>query len=130
MAPVSKHQLSVCTKEALRQIYNNNTKDACWNKTPQPDESSNRSLPATYFQKENYCFTQRQERPFECPVGNKYYIGNATRCRVGCCINNTSDAGGFIYPVPDGTPPSRRGRKTEKFSFDLVRRRVRFVVLT
>uniref|UniRef100_A0A6B0V854 Putative secreted metalloprotease n=1 Tax=Ixodes ricinus TaxID=34613 RepID=A0A6B0V854_IXORI len=104
MAPLSKPQLSECTKEAMRQSYNNNKKETCWNKTPKPDESSNGNLPATYFQKQNYCFTQHQQRPFKCPEGNKNYITNATRCRVGCCINNTSDARGFIYPVPDGTP--------------------------
>uniref|UniRef100_A0A0K8R544 Putative metalloprotease n=1 Tax=Ixodes ricinus TaxID=34613 RepID=A0A0K8R544_IXORI len=103
MAPVSRPQLSECTKEALRQSYNNNRKETCWNKTPKPDESSNGSLPAAYFQKENYCFAWHELRVFKCPEGNENYITNATRCLVGCCINNTTDARGWKYSVPDGT---------------------------
>ncbi|XP_042147240.1 venom metalloproteinase 2-like [Ixodes scapularis] len=108
MAPryLSRPQgLSECTKEALRQQYNNNTiKDACWKKTLKPDASSNRSLPVTYFQTEDYCSTRHSHRVFKCPEGNKYHVANATKCSMGCCVNNTKEAGGFKYSVPDGTP--------------------------
>ncbi|CAN7981689.1 unnamed protein product [Ixodes pacificus] len=106
MATVGRPRgLSQCTKEALIQQYNNNTnKDVCWKKTLKADASSNWSLPATYFQRENYCSTRDPRRVFKCPEGNQYYVANATKCSIGCCKYNTTEAGGFTYPVPDGTP--------------------------
>ncbi|XP_042147239.1 uncharacterized protein LOC115326985 [Ixodes scapularis] len=101
----SPRGLSECTKEVLRQQYNNNTmKDVCWKKTPKPDVSSNRSLPATYFKAENYCSTRHSHGVFKCPEGNKYHVANATECFMGCCLNNTVNARGFRYELPDGTP--------------------------
>ncbi|KAM7306570.1 A disintegrin and metalloproteinase with thrombospondin motifs 5-like [Ixodes scapularis] len=108
MAPTSlssPRDLSECTKEVLRQQYNNNTnKDVCWKKTLKPDASSNWSLPVTYFQTEDYCSTRDSHRGFKCPEGNKYHVANATECFIGCCVNNTKEASGFKYSVPDGTP--------------------------
>ncbi|CAN7981687.1 unnamed protein product, partial [Ixodes pacificus] len=96
--------LSECSKEALRQQYNNNiNKDVCWKNTPKPDASSKWSLPATYFQRENYCATRHPMRVFECSEGNTYHVANATECFMGCCVNNTEDASGRKYSVPDGT---------------------------
>uniref|UniRef100_A0A6B0V8V5 Putative secreted metalloprotease n=1 Tax=Ixodes ricinus TaxID=34613 RepID=A0A6B0V8V5_IXORI len=101
----SPRALSECTKEVLRQQYNNNTiTDACWKKTLKPDVSSVWSLPATYFRKENYCSTRHSHRVFQCPEGNPNYVADATKCSMGCCVNNTKEARGFKYSVPDGTP--------------------------
>ncbi|XP_042148057.1 uncharacterized protein LOC121832971 [Ixodes scapularis] len=101
----SPRGLSECTKEVLRQQYNNNTiNDVCWKKTPKPDVSSNWSLPATYFEAENYCSTRHSHRVFKCPEGNPNHVANATECFMGCCVNNTVDARGFQYELPDGTP--------------------------
>uniref|UniRef100_A0A6B0V9Q4 Putative secreted metalloprotease n=1 Tax=Ixodes ricinus TaxID=34613 RepID=A0A6B0V9Q4_IXORI len=106
MATVSGPRgLSECTKEAFRQQYNNYTmKDVCWKKNLKPDVSSNWSLPATYFKKENYCSTRHSNRVFKCPEGNTNYVADATKCSMGCCENNTKEARGRKYPVPDGTP--------------------------
>uniref|UniRef100_A0A0K8R555 Putative metalloprotease n=1 Tax=Ixodes ricinus TaxID=34613 RepID=A0A0K8R555_IXORI len=72
-------------------------------KNLKPDVSSNWSLPATYFQTENYCLTRHSSRVFKCPEGNRYYVGDVSKCFKGCCENNTKDASGRKYPVPDGT---------------------------
>uniref|UniRef100_A0A6B0VB13 Putative secreted metalloprotease n=1 Tax=Ixodes ricinus TaxID=34613 RepID=A0A6B0VB13_IXORI len=106
MATVSGPRgLSECSKEAFRQQYNNYTmKDVCWKKNLKPDVSFNWSLPATYFRKENYCSTRHSHRVFQCPEGNPNYVADATKCSMGCCVNNTEDASGFKYSVPDGTP--------------------------
>uniref|UniRef100_A0A0K8R5S2 Putative metalloprotease n=1 Tax=Ixodes ricinus TaxID=34613 RepID=A0A0K8R5S2_IXORI len=105
MATVGRPRgLSECTKDALIQQYNNNTnKTVCWKKTLKPDASFIWSLPATYFQRENYCSTRHPRRVFKCLEGNENYVANATKCSMGCCVNNTTEAGGFRYPVPDGT---------------------------
>uniref|UniRef100_A0A6B0V7T0 Putative secreted metalloprotease n=1 Tax=Ixodes ricinus TaxID=34613 RepID=A0A6B0V7T0_IXORI len=105
MATVARPRgLSQCTKEALIQQYNNNTnKDVCWKKTLKPNASSNWSLPATYFQRENYCSTRNTRKVFKCPEENKKNVANATKCSIGCCENDTKEANGFTYPVPDGT---------------------------
>uniref|UniRef100_A0A6B0VA21 Putative secreted metalloprotease n=1 Tax=Ixodes ricinus TaxID=34613 RepID=A0A6B0VA21_IXORI len=101
----SPQGLSECTKEVLRQQYNNNTiTDACWKKTLKPDVSSDWSLPATYFEKENYCSTRHSHRVFKCPDGNPNYVAHATKCYMGCCVNNTKEARGFKYSLTDGTP--------------------------
>uniref|UniRef100_A0A0K8R6K8 Putative metalloprotease n=1 Tax=Ixodes ricinus TaxID=34613 RepID=A0A0K8R6K8_IXORI len=106
MAPVSGPiTLSQCTKDALVQQYNNYTnKDVCWKKTLKPDASSNWSLPATYFQTEDYCSTRHPLRVFQCPEGNAKHVADASKCFMGCCVSNTVDASGFKYSVPDGTP--------------------------
>ncbi|XP_042148058.1 uncharacterized protein LOC115326983 [Ixodes scapularis] len=106
MATVCKPRgLSQCTKEALIQQYNNNAnKDVCWKNTSKPDASFNWTLPANYFETENYCSTQHTRRVVKCPEGNENYVANVTKCSMGCCVNITTEASGFKYSVPDGTP--------------------------
>uniref|UniRef100_V5H8J8 Putative tick metalloprotease n=1 Tax=Ixodes ricinus TaxID=34613 RepID=V5H8J8_IXORI len=71
MATVSGPRgLSECSKEAFRQQYNNYTnKDVCWKKTLKPNASSNWSLPATYFERENYCSTLSTTKSFQMFCG-------------------------------------------------------------
>uniref|UniRef100_A0A6B0VAL9 Putative secreted metalloprotease n=1 Tax=Ixodes ricinus TaxID=34613 RepID=A0A6B0VAL9_IXORI len=104
-APGTPHRLSNCTEEALRKKYNENVKkDVCWKKFKNLGSSSDRSLPADYFENENYCATRNKIAVHKCPVGHPYNIEDLTKCWMGCCFNNTTDASGLRYEVPDGTP--------------------------
>uniref|UniRef100_V5HBX6 Putative tick metalloprotease n=1 Tax=Ixodes ricinus TaxID=34613 RepID=V5HBX6_IXORI len=97
---IRMHQRGFC----VSNTNNNTITDACWKKTLKPDVSSDWSLPATYFEKENYCSTRHSHRVFKCPDGNPNYVADATKCSMGCCVNNTKEARGFKYSLPDGTP--------------------------
>ncbi|XP_040078654.1 uncharacterized protein LOC115328450 [Ixodes scapularis] len=104
-APGTPHRLSNCTEEALRKKYNENVKkDVCWKKFKNLGSSSVRRLPADYFKKENYCATRNNIAVHKCPEGHPYNIEDLTKCWMGCCRNNTTNASGLRYEVPDGTP--------------------------